>query len=163
MPRTAVVALGGNTITRNGQSGTYEEQSRNAEQVAKLGKELYKRLSVMGGHAASPTPRKQWQSATATPSAASAGFGASRSLSSLATMKPTWSLVARPAPTMAAPVTLSHAGGGFPTGVRASVSTRANTHTTPDSSASSTRTQSGLDAHQAEVAGGGASVRPPNR
>ncbi|MDP2764112.1 MAG: DNA recombination protein RmuC [Brevundimonas sp.] len=29
-----------------------EEQSRNAEQVAKLGKELYKRLSVMGGHAA---------------------------------------------------------------------------------------------------------------
>lgn len=30
-----------------------EEQSRNAEQVAKLGKELYKRLSVMGGHAAS--------------------------------------------------------------------------------------------------------------
>ncbi len=30
-----------------------EEQSRNAEDVAKLGKELYKRLSVMGGHAAS--------------------------------------------------------------------------------------------------------------
>lgn len=29
-----------------------EEQSRNAEQVAKLGKELYKRLSVMGVHAA---------------------------------------------------------------------------------------------------------------
>ena len=29
-----------------------EEQSRNAEHVAKLGKELYKRLSVMGGHAA---------------------------------------------------------------------------------------------------------------
>jgi DNA recombination protein RmuC len=29
-----------------------EEQSRNAEEVAKLGKELYKRLSVMGGHAA---------------------------------------------------------------------------------------------------------------
>ena len=29
-----------------------EEQSRNAEDVAKLGKELYKRLSVMGGHAA---------------------------------------------------------------------------------------------------------------
>jgi DNA recombination protein RmuC len=28
-----------------------EEQSRNAEEVAKLGKELYKRLSVMGGHA----------------------------------------------------------------------------------------------------------------
>lgn len=30
-----------------------EEQARNAEDVAKLGKELYKRLSVMGGHAAS--------------------------------------------------------------------------------------------------------------
>ena len=29
-----------------------EEQSKNADQVAKLGKELYKRLSVMGGHAA---------------------------------------------------------------------------------------------------------------
>jgi DNA recombination protein RmuC len=29
-----------------------EEQARNAEQVAKLGRELYKRLSVMGGHAA---------------------------------------------------------------------------------------------------------------
>lgn len=29
-----------------------EEQTRNAEDVAKLGKELYKRLSVMGGHAA---------------------------------------------------------------------------------------------------------------
>jgi DNA recombination protein RmuC len=29
-----------------------EEQSRNAEQIAKLGKELCKRLSVMGGHAA---------------------------------------------------------------------------------------------------------------
>jgi len=29
-----------------------EEQSRNADEVAKLGKELYKRLSVMGGHAA---------------------------------------------------------------------------------------------------------------
>jgi DNA recombination protein RmuC len=29
-----------------------EEQSRNAEEVAKLGKELYRRLSVMGGHAA---------------------------------------------------------------------------------------------------------------
>ena len=27
-----------------------EEQSRNADEVAKLGKELYKRLSVMGGH-----------------------------------------------------------------------------------------------------------------
>lgn len=30
-----------------------EEQSRNAEEVARLGKELYKRLSAMGGHAAS--------------------------------------------------------------------------------------------------------------
>jgi DNA recombination protein RmuC len=30
-----------------------EEQAKNAEDVAKLGKELYKRLSVMGGHAAS--------------------------------------------------------------------------------------------------------------
>jgi DNA recombination protein RmuC len=29
-----------------------DEQARNAEEVAKLGKELYKRLSVMGGHAA---------------------------------------------------------------------------------------------------------------
>lgn len=29
-----------------------EEQARNAEEVAKLGKELYRRLSVMGGHAA---------------------------------------------------------------------------------------------------------------
>ena len=29
-----------------------EEQTRNAEEIAKLGKELYKRLSVMGGHAA---------------------------------------------------------------------------------------------------------------
>jgi DNA recombination protein RmuC len=29
-----------------------EEQAKNAEHVAKLGKELYKRLSVMGGHAA---------------------------------------------------------------------------------------------------------------
>ncbi|CAN5201407.1 DNA recombination protein RmuC [soil metagenome] len=29
-----------------------EEQARNAEDVAKLGRELYKRLSVMGGHAA---------------------------------------------------------------------------------------------------------------
>jgi DNA recombination protein RmuC len=27
-----------------------EEQARNADEVAKLGKELYKRLSVMGGH-----------------------------------------------------------------------------------------------------------------
>ena len=30
-----------------------EEQARGADQVAKLGKELYKRLAVMGGHAAS--------------------------------------------------------------------------------------------------------------
>ena len=30
-----------------------EEQARNAEDVARLGKELYKRLAVMGGHAAS--------------------------------------------------------------------------------------------------------------
>nr|WP_312162254.1 DNA recombination protein RmuC [Brevundimonas diminuta] len=30
-----------------------EEQAKNAEDVARLGKELYKRLSVMGGHAAS--------------------------------------------------------------------------------------------------------------
>ena len=30
-----------------------EEQARNADQVARLGKDLYKRLSVMGGHAAS--------------------------------------------------------------------------------------------------------------
>ena len=29
-----------------------EEQTKNAEDVARLGKELYKRLSVMGGHAA---------------------------------------------------------------------------------------------------------------
>ncbi|MBU1324456.1 MAG: DNA recombination protein RmuC [Alphaproteobacteria bacterium] len=29
-----------------------EEQAKNAEEVAKLGRELYKRLSVMGGHAA---------------------------------------------------------------------------------------------------------------
>jgi DNA recombination protein RmuC len=29
-----------------------EEQAKNAEDVARLGKELYKRLSVMGGHAA---------------------------------------------------------------------------------------------------------------
>jgi len=34
VPRTAVVALGGNAITRNGQSGTYEEQSRNAHDMA---------------------------------------------------------------------------------------------------------------------------------
>ena len=34
MPRTAVVALGGNAITRNGQSGTYEEQSQNAHRMA---------------------------------------------------------------------------------------------------------------------------------
>lgn len=30
-----------------------EEQTKNAEHIARLGKELYKRLSVMGGHAAS--------------------------------------------------------------------------------------------------------------
>jgi DNA recombination protein RmuC len=30
-----------------------EEQARNAQQIAELGRELYKRLSVMGGHAAS--------------------------------------------------------------------------------------------------------------
>ena len=34
MPRTAVVALGGNAITRNGQSGTYAEQSLNAHAMA---------------------------------------------------------------------------------------------------------------------------------
>lgn len=34
MPRTAVVALGGNAITRNGQSGTYAEQSQNAHAMA---------------------------------------------------------------------------------------------------------------------------------
>ena len=34
MPRTAVVALGGNAITRGGQAGTYEEQARNARAMA---------------------------------------------------------------------------------------------------------------------------------
>jgi carbamate kinase len=34
MPNTAVVALGGNAFTRAGQSGTYEEQSRNARSMA---------------------------------------------------------------------------------------------------------------------------------
>ena len=40
-------------VAAAGEGWRAEEQSRNAEQVAKLGKELYKRLSVMGGHAAS--------------------------------------------------------------------------------------------------------------
>lgn len=35
MPRTAVVALGGNAITRGGQSGTYEEQAENARVMAR--------------------------------------------------------------------------------------------------------------------------------
>lgn len=35
MPRTAVVALGGNAITRGGQSGTYEEQADNARAMAR--------------------------------------------------------------------------------------------------------------------------------
>src|SRR3954454_20076642 len=35
MPRTAVVALGGNAITRGGQSGTYEEQAENAHAMAR--------------------------------------------------------------------------------------------------------------------------------
>ncbi|MBN9099929.1 MULTISPECIES: carbamate kinase [unclassified Pseudonocardia] len=34
MPRTAVVALGGNAITRNGQAGTAAEQEENAERLA---------------------------------------------------------------------------------------------------------------------------------
>ena len=34
MPRTAVVALGGNAITRSGQSGTYDEQASNARGMA---------------------------------------------------------------------------------------------------------------------------------
>jgi carbamate kinase len=34
VPRTAVVALGGNAITRNGQSGTYAEQAANAHAMA---------------------------------------------------------------------------------------------------------------------------------
>lgn len=35
MPRTAVVALGGNAITRSGQSGTYSEQAENARDMAR--------------------------------------------------------------------------------------------------------------------------------
>jgi carbamate kinase len=35
MPKTAVVALGGNAFTRAGQTGTYEEQSRNALTMAR--------------------------------------------------------------------------------------------------------------------------------
>src|SRR5262245_66133062 len=35
MPRTAVVALGGNAFTREGQSGTYAEQTRNAAEMAR--------------------------------------------------------------------------------------------------------------------------------
>ncbi|MFC5142866.1 carbamate kinase [Actinomycetospora rhizophila] len=35
MPRTAVVALGGNAITRGGQSGTYAEQAENAHAMAR--------------------------------------------------------------------------------------------------------------------------------
>ena len=35
MPKTAVVALGGNAFTRAGQTGTYEEQSRNALAMAR--------------------------------------------------------------------------------------------------------------------------------
>ena len=34
MPRTAVVALGGNAITRSGQDGTYAEQAENARRMA---------------------------------------------------------------------------------------------------------------------------------
>src|SRR3954469_6680865 len=34
MPRTAVVALGGNAFTRAGQTGTYEQQSHNALAMA---------------------------------------------------------------------------------------------------------------------------------
>lgn len=34
MPKTAVVALGGNAITRGGQSGTYSEQAENARAMA---------------------------------------------------------------------------------------------------------------------------------
>ena len=34
MPKTAVVALGGNAITRSGQSGTYQEQAVNARRMA---------------------------------------------------------------------------------------------------------------------------------
>jgi carbamate kinase len=35
MPKTAVVALGGNAITRGGQAGTYDEQSANARAMAR--------------------------------------------------------------------------------------------------------------------------------
>ncbi len=35
MPKTAVVALGGNAITRSGQSGTYAEQAENARAMAR--------------------------------------------------------------------------------------------------------------------------------
>ena len=35
MPKTAVVALGGNAFTRAGQTGSYEEQSRNALAMAR--------------------------------------------------------------------------------------------------------------------------------
>jgi carbamate kinase len=35
MPKTAVVALGGNAITRGGQSGTYDEQAVNARAMAR--------------------------------------------------------------------------------------------------------------------------------
>ncbi len=35
MPKTAVVALGGNAITRSGQSGTYSEQAENARAMAR--------------------------------------------------------------------------------------------------------------------------------
>lgn len=35
MPKTAVIALGGNAFTRSGQTGTYEEQSRNALAMAR--------------------------------------------------------------------------------------------------------------------------------
>ena len=35
MPKTAVVALGGNALTRAGQTGTYEEQSGNAVMMAR--------------------------------------------------------------------------------------------------------------------------------
>ena len=35
MPKTAVVALGGNALTRAGQTGTYDEQSDNAVTMAR--------------------------------------------------------------------------------------------------------------------------------
>jgi carbamate kinase len=35
MPRTAVVALGGNAFTREGETGTYAEQTRNAAEMAR--------------------------------------------------------------------------------------------------------------------------------